>query len=45
MLEYNLEDIGLDLIFSTEDHSFGSTFVVDLIENGRNIRDGKFGEL
>lgn len=37
ILEYNLEDIGLDLTFSTEDHSFGRSRTVDLIENGQNI--------
>jgi E3 ubiquitin-protein ligase HUWE1 len=37
ILEYKLEDIGLDLTFSIEDHSFGRSQVIDLIENGRNI--------
>ena len=37
ILEYKLEDIGLDLTFSIEDHSFGRNQVIDLIENGRNI--------
>lgn len=36
ILEYKLEDIGLDLTFSIEDHSFGRNQVIDLIENGRN---------
>jgi len=38
ILEYNLEDIGLDLTFSIEDHSFGRSHVVDLIPNGKNIK-------
>lgn len=37
ILEYKLEDIGLDLTFSIEDHSFGRNQVIDLKENGRNI--------
>ena len=37
VLQYNLEDIGLDLTFSTEDHSFGRSQTIDLIPNGRNI--------
>jgi E3 ubiquitin-protein ligase HUWE1 len=37
ILEYKLEDIGLDLTFSIEDHSFGRNQVIDLVENGRNI--------
>ncbi|CAB9503919.1 Probable E3 ubiquitin-protein ligase hulA [Seminavis robusta] len=37
ILEYKLEDIGLDLTFSIEDHSFGRNQVIDLIENGRNV--------
>jgi E3 ubiquitin-protein ligase HUWE1 len=37
ILEYNLEDIGLDLTFSTEEHSFGRSQTIDLIPNGRNI--------
>merc|ERR1712161_27302 len=37
MLEYNLEDIGLDLTLSTEDHSFGRSQTIDLIPNGRNV--------
>lgn len=36
ILEYDLEDLGLDLTFSIEDHSFGRTRMVDLIPNGRN---------
>lgn len=36
ILEYNLGDLGLDLTFSTEDHSFGRTRMVDLLPNGRN---------
>jgi E3 ubiquitin-protein ligase HUWE1 len=38
ILEYNLEDIGLELSFSTIAHSFGRHNVVDLIPNGRNIK-------
>lgn len=38
ILEYNLEDIGLDLSFSTEAHSFGRSHTIDLIPNGRNIK-------
>mmetsp|Transcript_18951 Transcript_18951/g.39006 ORF Transcript_18951/g.39006 Transcript_18951/m.39006 type:complete len:905 (+) Transcript_18951:2-2716(+) len=37
ILEYNLDDLCLDLTFSVEDHSFGRNQVVDLIPNGRNI--------
>ena len=37
ILEHKLEDIGLDLTFSTESHSFGLATTVDLIPNGRNI--------
>jgi len=37
ILEYNLVDIGLDLTFSTVDHSFGRNQVIDLIPNGRNV--------
>jgi len=37
-LEYNLGDIGLDLTFSTEAHSFGRSQTIDLIKDGRNIR-------
>ncbi len=38
ILEYNLEDIGVELTFSAETHSFGRSHVVDLIPNGRNIK-------
>jgi E3 ubiquitin-protein ligase HUWE1 len=38
ILEYNLEDIGLELTFSTETHSFGRSQTIDLIPNGRNIK-------
>jgi len=38
ILEYNLDDIGLDLTFSTEAHSFGRSNTVDLIPNGRNVK-------
>jgi E3 ubiquitin-protein ligase HUWE1 len=37
ILEHNLEDIGLELTFSTEDHSFGRSQTIDLIPNGRKI--------
>eukprot|EP00804_Cyclotella_cryptica_P030429 CCRYP_008520-RB/>CCRYP_008520-RB protein AED:0.03 eAED:0.03 QI:213/1/1/1/1/1/14/495/4469 len=37
ILEHNLEDIGVELTFSTEDHSFGRSQIIDLIPNGRNI--------
>ena len=37
ILDYNLEDIGLDLTFSTVTHWFGRSQTVDLIPNGRNI--------
>jgi E3 ubiquitin-protein ligase HUWE1 len=37
ILEYNLDDLGLDLTFSIEDHSFGRSHSVDLIPNGRNV--------
>lgn len=37
ILQHNLEDIGLELTFSTEDHSFGRSQTIDLIPNGRNI--------
>lgn len=37
ILDYQLEDIGLDLTFSTVTHWFGRSQVVDLIPNGRNI--------
>jgi len=37
ILQCNLEDIGLDLTFSTEDHSFGRSQTIDLVPNGRNI--------
>ena len=35
ILEFNLEDIGLDLTFSTHDNSFGRSQVIDLVPNGR----------
>jgi E3 ubiquitin-protein ligase HUWE1 len=35
ILDFSLEDIGLDLTFSIEDHSFGRSQVIDLIPNGR----------
>jgi len=37
ILEYKLADIGLELSFSTEDHSFGRSDTFDLIKGGRNI--------
>jgi E3 ubiquitin-protein ligase HUWE1 len=37
ILQHNLEDIGLELTFSTEDHSFGRSQTIDLIPNGRNV--------
>jgi len=37
ILDHNLEDIGLDLTFSTITHWFGRSQTVDLIPNGRNI--------
>ena len=37
ILEFSLADIGLDLTFSTEDHSFGRNQTIDLKPNGRNI--------
>ena len=37
ILDYNLEDIGLDLTFSTVTYWFGRAQTVDLIPNGRNI--------
>ena len=36
-MEHNLEDIGLELTFSTEDHCFGRSQTIDLIPDGRNI--------
>jgi E3 ubiquitin-protein ligase HUWE1 len=36
ILEFNLADIGLELTFSIEDHSFGRSHTIDLIPNGRN---------
>lgn len=38
ILEHKLEDIGLEsLTFSTEDHSFGRSRTIDLIQDGRKI--------
>jgi E3 ubiquitin-protein ligase HUWE1 len=37
ILEYNLADIGLDLTFSIDDHSFGRSQVIDLISDGRSV--------
>lgn len=36
ILEYDLGDLGLDLTFSIEDHSFGRNQTLDLIPNGRD---------
>jgi len=38
ILEHNLDDIGLELTFSIEDHSFGRLQTIDLVPNGRNIK-------
>jgi len=38
ILEHNLDDLGLELTFSTEDHSFGRSQTINLIDNGRNIK-------
>jgi E3 ubiquitin-protein ligase HUWE1 len=38
ILEYNLEDLGLELTFSMEDHSFGRKRIIDLIEDGSKIK-------
>lgn len=37
ILEYDLAEVGLDLTFSIEDHSFGRSQVIDLIPNGRKV--------
>lgn len=37
IMEYKLADIGLDLTFSTEDHSFGRSQIIDLLPGGRKI--------
>ena len=37
IMEHKLEDIGLELTFSTEDHSFGRSTVIDLIPNGSKV--------
>jgi E3 ubiquitin-protein ligase HUWE1 len=37
ILEYDLADLGLDLNFSIEDHSFGRSQTIDLIPNGRSV--------
>lgn len=37
ILEYNLGDLGLELTFSIEDHSFGRSRMIDLLSNGRNV--------
>ncbi|KAL7543885.1 hypothetical protein ACHAXR_013277 [Thalassiosira sp. AJA248-18] len=37
VLQHKLEDIGLELTFSTEDHSFGRSQTINLIPDGRNI--------
>ena len=38
ILEHNLEDLGLELTFSTNALSFGRSHTIDLIPNGRNIK-------
>lgn len=37
ILEYDLGDLGLELTFSIDDHSFGRSRLIDLIPNGRNV--------
>lgn len=37
IMAHNLEDIGLELTFSLEDHSFGRSQTIDLIPGGRKI--------
>jgi E3 ubiquitin-protein ligase HUWE1 len=37
ILEYDLGDLGLELTFSIEDHSFGRSRMIDLVPNGRNV--------
>jgi len=37
ILEFELDVLGLELTFSIEDHSFGDTQTIDLVENGRSI--------
>lgn len=37
ILEYNLDDLGLELTFSIEDYSFGRSRMIDLLPNGRNV--------
>jgi len=37
ILEYDLGDLGLDLTFSIEDHSFGRNQTLDLIPNGQDV--------
>jgi len=37
ILEFKLADIGMELTFSIEDHSFGRIQTIDLIPNGRTI--------
>jgi E3 ubiquitin-protein ligase HUWE1 len=37
ILEFNLADIGLELTFSIDDHSFGRNQVIDLLPNGRTV--------
>ena len=36
LIQHNLDDIGLELTFSTEDHSFGRSRTIDLTPEGRN---------
>jgi E3 ubiquitin-protein ligase HUWE1 len=37
ILEYDLGDLGLELTFSIEDHSFGRSRIVDLTPDGRQV--------
>ena len=37
ILEYDLGDLGLELTFSIEDHSFGRSRMIDLVQDGRNV--------
>eukprot|EP01041_Mallomonas_annulata_P000793 gene793-1538_t len=37
ILEYPLEELGLELTFSADTHTFGKYEVIDLIPNGRNV--------
>jgi len=37
LLENNIEDLGIEITFSTDVNDFGSVQIIDLKENGRNI--------